>query len=124
MLINTPATKKGTLSSGGSQPDALINAKITVYDGSTCKNVLPSISKNWNSQICAGKLTGGVDTCQGYKKIIYYIKIQCRNSGGIPSESYEFWRFFSPNSVKIYIFQFLKAFKLFLAFAAFTALAK
>lgn len=45
----------GTLSSGGAVPDQLNNVKITIYDGANdCSQVLPSIQKNWDSEICAG----------------------------------------------------------------------
>lgn len=55
----------GTLTYGGSTPDTLQNTKITVYDGSSCSTVSPDTAKDWNSQICAGNIAGGKDTCQG-----------------------------------------------------------
>jgi secreted trypsin-like serine protease len=55
----------GTTNYGGSESNLLRNAKITIYDSSKCNSVLPAISKNWYSQICAGELSGGKDTCQG-----------------------------------------------------------
>ena len=55
----------GTLSEGGSSPDNLQNTKITVYSENSCSNVYPNVVKNWNSQVCAGNIAGGKDTCQG-----------------------------------------------------------
>jgi secreted trypsin-like serine protease len=46
-------------------PDTLQNAQISILNSSDCRRVSPSVPKNWNSQICAGLLAGGVDTCQG-----------------------------------------------------------
>lgn len=64
----------GTTSEGGEISYQLKNAKITVYDSGSCENVLPSFTKNWNSQICAGELEGGVDTCQGDSGGSLYVK--------------------------------------------------
>lgn len=64
----------GTTSSGATTtPNTLQNTKITVYNSSMCSNVLPSISKNWQSQICAGSLGGGKDTCQGINQSINHL---------------------------------------------------
>ena len=41
------------------------NVKLTVYNSSSCNNVYPSTTKNWNTQVCAGENAGGKDTCQG-----------------------------------------------------------
>ena len=41
------------------------NVKLTVYNSSSCNNVYPSTTKNWNTQVCAGEYAGGKDTCQG-----------------------------------------------------------
>jgi hypothetical protein len=47
----------GTLSSSGSTPDVLYNVKMTLYDGTNqCKQVASGVTKNWDSQLCAGKL--------------------------------------------------------------------
>ena len=46
----------GALSNGGSLSNNLSNIRITVYSSSSCANV-PG-TKNWNSQICAGEITG------------------------------------------------------------------
>lgn len=55
----------GTLSQGGSLPTQLYNVVINLYDGSQCDQVLPDVKKNWTTQLCAGDLAGGKDTCQG-----------------------------------------------------------
>ena len=52
----------GTTSSGGLSSNTLQNVKLTVYDSSVCGGYL---NKNWLSQICAGEIEGGKDTCQG-----------------------------------------------------------
>lgn len=36
-------------------PAILQNVKLTLYDSSACSRVLAQLSKNWNTQICAGK---------------------------------------------------------------------
>ncbi|RMZ94862.1 serine protease 27-like [Brachionus plicatilis] len=46
-------------------PDILQEALVTVYDSSKCRFVSIGTPKNWQSQICAGKYEGGIDTCQG-----------------------------------------------------------
>lgn len=53
--ISSWAAGWGTLSSGGSLPNNLYNVKLTVYDSSQCSNVFPTLTKNWNSQICSGR---------------------------------------------------------------------
>ena len=45
--------------------DELRNVKITIYPSSSCDSVSLETVKNWNSQICAGELAGGKDTCFG-----------------------------------------------------------
>ena len=55
----------GTTKEGGFGSDSLKNAKITVYNNSLCTNVSRSYKKNWTTQICAGDLSGKIDTCQG-----------------------------------------------------------
>lgn len=53
----------GTLASGGTTPDILNDVKLTIYRSSRCKNVGNDL--DWDSQICAGDITGNKDTCQG-----------------------------------------------------------
>lgn len=43
----------------------LNNVKLTIYNPDLCANVGPQVLKNWNSQICAGNIFGGQDTCNG-----------------------------------------------------------
>lgn len=38
-----------------SLPSVLQNVQLTIYDSSMCSGVYPTITKNWNNQICAGK---------------------------------------------------------------------
>ena len=54
LFINSILYLKGTLSSGGSQPNVLYNVQLDCYPSSYCGNV-PG-TKNWESQICAGNL--------------------------------------------------------------------
>jgi len=65
--VNRPsyAAGWGTLSSGGSAPSILNDVQLTVYSSNKCSNVDTSLAKNWNSQVCAGDLSGQKDTCQG-----------------------------------------------------------
>lgn len=65
----------GDMYNNNTFPYILQNAKINVYDGSYCQNVYPSLTKNWNTQMCAGNYSGYVDTCQGNVKPYYLIKI-------------------------------------------------
>ncbi|XP_048584889.1 deleted in malignant brain tumors 1 protein-like isoform X2 [Nematostella vectensis] len=53
----------GTLSSGGSQPEALNQAVVPLRTRSECERSYPG--KISADMICAGKPEGGVDTCQG-----------------------------------------------------------
>jgi len=55
----------GTTSYGGYISIDLRNVKITLYPSSQCDLVYPSVTKNWNAQICAGEMSGGKDSCQG-----------------------------------------------------------
>ncbi len=48
--------------------------KISIYPSSSCNLVLPQVVKNWNSQVCAGHLAGGKDTCQGDSGGGIYVK--------------------------------------------------
>jgi hypothetical protein len=64
----------GTVSFGGITSNQLKNAEITIYNDRYCENVLPEFIKNWYSQICAGELEGGVDTCQGDSGGSLYVK--------------------------------------------------
>ena len=50
---------------GLAKSDLLNNVKLKVYNSSACSNVYPAMIKNWNTQICAGDINGGKDTCQG-----------------------------------------------------------
>ena len=53
----------GTLSSGGSQPNSLMEAQIPLVSKGRCLNSYPG--KIDDSMLCAGLDAGGVDTCQG-----------------------------------------------------------
>ena len=61
--INSWAVGWGTTSFGGSKSTYLQNVKLFVYNGNTYCNRYQNT--NWNTQICAGNYSGGVDTCQG-----------------------------------------------------------
>jgi secreted trypsin-like serine protease len=65
--VNRPsyAAGWGTLSSGGSAPSSLNDVQLTVYSSNKCLNVETDAIKNWNSQVCAGDLSGQKDTCEG-----------------------------------------------------------
>lgn len=52
----------GTLTEGGSTPDVLYNVKLSVLNSSECHNYPNYIAE---SQVCAGNVSGGQDTCQG-----------------------------------------------------------
>ncbi|CAF0829847.1 unnamed protein product [Brachionus calyciflorus] len=54
-----------TVTIGTVLSDKVKEAQITVYDSTKCSGVSVSNTKNWDTQICAGKYEGGVDTCQG-----------------------------------------------------------
>ncbi|KAM7428099.1 hypothetical protein ABFA07_020874 [Porites harrisoni] len=53
----------GTLSSGGSQPNTLMEAEIPLVSKQRCLTSYPG--KIDDSMLCAGLDAGGVDTCQG-----------------------------------------------------------
>ncbi len=55
----------GSTTEGGELPDLLKNTKLTIYNETICKNVIPGNSKNWTTQICSGDFKGQTDTCQG-----------------------------------------------------------
>jgi secreted trypsin-like serine protease len=63
--IDAWVTGFGTTSYGGFISNDLRNVKLTLYPSSQCNLVYPSITKNWNTQICAGEMSGGKDSCQG-----------------------------------------------------------
>ena len=52
--VNVIASGWGTLSYQGSTSKKLQNVMLTNYNSTMCENVLPSITKDWNSQMCAG----------------------------------------------------------------------
>ena len=54
-----------TRQSGKSSSNTLKNAIVDILDSSYCNRVAVFDTKNWDSQICAGKLDGSADTCQG-----------------------------------------------------------
>ena len=53
----------GTLSSGGSQPNTLMEAQVPLVSKQRCQSVYPGQIND--SMLCAGLDEGGVDTCQG-----------------------------------------------------------
>ncbi len=55
----------GVTSMDGEASNILNNVKLKILNASDCNSVLRNYPKNWNSQICAGILTGTKDTCQG-----------------------------------------------------------
>ena len=66
--IDDPNTKCwitgwGTLSSGGSQPNALMEASVPLVSKKRCLKGYPGIIHD--SMLCAGLDQGGVDACQG-----------------------------------------------------------
>ncbi|XP_072302851.1 transmembrane protease serine 2 [Eucyclogobius newberryi] len=55
----------GALRSSGGSPDKLNQAEVTIYHRETCNHRSVLDGAVTNTMICAGKLSGGVDTCQG-----------------------------------------------------------
>ena len=53
----------GRLSSGGSSPNSLMEARVPLVSKGRCDNAYPG--KIDNTMLCAGLDEGGVDTCQG-----------------------------------------------------------
>ncbi|CAH3033233.1 unnamed protein product [Porites lobata] len=53
----------GTLTSGGNQPDQLMEASVPIVSQASCSNAYPG--QIHDSMICAGLDAGGVDACQG-----------------------------------------------------------
>ncbi|GCC22886.1 transmembrane protease serine 11D-like isoform X1 [Chiloscyllium punctatum] len=52
----------GTLEFEGSLPQILQKANVDIIDDNTCKNIYSQVTER---MLCAGFLTGGVDSCQG-----------------------------------------------------------
>ena len=50
----------GSLVEGGPMTNWLRNARVDIYDGHRCDNVVKEYRKNWNLQICAGNDGGFV----------------------------------------------------------------
>ena len=64
----------GTLSSGGSLPELLMNVRLSLYDMSIyCSSYS---NAKVSTQICGGQYAGGKDTCQGKEIINVQIKAQ------------------------------------------------
>jgi len=55
----------GTTSEGGNTASELQEVDLLIYESSFCSGIASSYQKDFNSQICAGYLPGGKDTCQG-----------------------------------------------------------
>ena len=53
----------GTLSSGGSQPNTLMEAQVPLVSKQRCQSAYPGDIDD--TMLCAGLDSGGVDTCQG-----------------------------------------------------------
>lgn len=45
------------LQEGGWTPNELYNVELKIYNSDKCSGVLPDLTKNWGSQICAGKFS-------------------------------------------------------------------
>ncbi|CAL1573966.1 unnamed protein product [Knipowitschia caucasica] len=55
----------GALRSSGTSPDRLNQAEVTIYSRGTCNAHSVLDGAVTETMICAGKLSGGVDSCQG-----------------------------------------------------------
>ncbi|XP_077403620.1 transmembrane protease serine 2 isoform X3 [Vanacampus margaritifer] len=55
----------GALRSSGPSPDKLNQAEVTIYSREECNKPVILNGAVTESMICAGKLSGGVDSCQG-----------------------------------------------------------
>uniref|UniRef100_A0A3B3ZWP3 Uncharacterized protein n=1 Tax=Periophthalmus magnuspinnatus TaxID=409849 RepID=A0A3B3ZWP3_9GOBI len=55
----------GALQVSGSTPDKMNQAEVTIYSRATCNAPYVLNNQVTKTMICAGKLSGGVDTCQG-----------------------------------------------------------
>ncbi|CAF1023716.1 unnamed protein product [Brachionus calyciflorus] len=69
----------GVINSRGTYPDTLYVVQMSLLPSARCSLVLPSMLKNWNTQICAGVMAGGKDTCKGDNGAPLFIKDKINN---------------------------------------------
>ncbi|XP_076024242.1 transmembrane protease serine 2 [Genypterus blacodes] len=55
----------GSLAAGGSSPNRLMQAQVTIYTKDNCNRKSILNGAITDAMICAGKMEGGVDACQG-----------------------------------------------------------